>query len=221
MMVPTCLAVAWILGSIGGCAHWSNILDAPKKPEAGLKEPQGAGGCGWHRLDLFRLGAEQESEPRVGLASARSAIDRHANAAIARRQWAAPGVIRGELPIVMQRWVEEAHQKVSTDLMEQAALAADVSSHVQKLQCRAGKRKEIVVRPQRSVPLVLLHHDGVAKGKSYDDPMLLFELKAMPKPDGSASLRLTPEIQYGPMVPNFVGQDFACIASSDAPTIFG
>ncbi len=198
-----------LFGSISGCAHWSNILDAPKKPEAGLKSPKAPADAVGIDLIFLRLGAEQESELEwVWRQLDQQSIDMQTRRLLDANGLRA-GVIRGELPIVMQRWVEEAHQKVSTDLMEQAALAADVSSHVQKLQCRAGKRKEIVVRPQRNVPLVLLHHDGVAKGKSYDDPMLLFELKAMPKPDGSASLRLTPEIQYGPMVPNFVGQDFA------------
>ena len=203
------IALSIVFGSLSGCAHWSHVTNTPKKPEAGLKSPKAPADAVAVDLIFLRLGAEQESE----LEWVWRQLDQQSIDMKMRRQLdlngLRAGVIRGELPIVMQRWVEQAHQKVSTDLMEQAALAADVSSHVQKLQCRAGKRKEIVVRPQRSVPLVLLRHDEVAKGKSYEDPMLLFEMKTLPKPDGSASIRLTPEIQYGPMLPNFVGQDFA------------
>lgn len=190
-----------------GCAEWSPLTRSPEAPQKGLKSPKMPLDAVAVDLIFIRLAPEEEDE----LESVWRQLDEQAIDIEHRRALDANGIRVGvaptELPIAMQRWVEKAHQKIASDLLEQAALAADVSSHVQKLQCRAGKRKEIVVRPQRSTPLILLHNDGVAKGRSYDDPMLVFELKAIPNPNGSASLRLTPEVQYGPLLPNYVGQD--------------
>ncbi len=63
------------------------------------------------------------------------------------------------------------------------------------------------MRSAKDVPLVLLLNDGEAKGKTYDQAELMLDLKLYPNPDGTANLRITPEVHYGFPRPVFQGQE--------------
>jgi hypothetical protein len=114
------------------------------------------------------------------------------------------------IPLPLQSMIDSVEKRLQDDPLEQAGIGADVRSHSRLLQCRNGQRKEIAVRPARTGTMVLLHNeDGAAKGRTYEDAQLLFDLRAIPKGDGSATLLITPEIQHGPLKQKIVGQEFA------------
>ena len=56
------------------------------------------------------------------------------------------GIITGELPSELHQWLAEADRRLKEDTLEQARIGADVSSHVQRLQCRNGRKKELIVQ---------------------------------------------------------------------------
>lgn len=108
------------------------------------------------------------------------------------------GVLIGELPASIRARMLELSNNASSDPLEQADLAADVKSSVLRLQCRAGRRKELPVRRELSQPLVVLsNEDGRIEGASYEKPSMLFDLRTIPHGDGQATLKLIPEIQHG------------------------
>jgi hypothetical protein len=119
-------------------------------------------------------------------------------------------VVDSVVPLSLQTMIDSVEKRLQDDPLEQAGIGADVRSHSRLLQCRNGQRKEIAVRPARTGTLVLLHNEGgAAKGRTYEDPQLLFDLRAIPKGDGSATLLITPEIQHGQLKQKIVGQEFA------------
>lgn len=119
-------------------------------------------------------------------------------------------IIDTVIPLSLQSMIDSVEKRLQDDPLEQAGIGADVRSHSRLLQCRNGQRKEIAVRPARTGTMVLLHNDGrAAKGKSYEDPLLLLDLRAYPKGDGSATIQITPEIQHGQLKQKIIGQEFA------------
>jgi hypothetical protein len=119
------------------------------------------------------------------------------------------GIILGEIPKQVQHWLAYAEARKKSDLMEQVDLNSDVSTLLQRLQCRAGKRKVIDVHPEKATSLSVFYHDGSPKGKTYESPAFQFALTTLPNGDGTANVRLVPEIQYGPPALTFVPRDFA------------
>ena len=108
------------------------------------------------------------------------------------------GVLIGELPVGVRTRMAELGDFSKTDPMEQADLAADVKSTLNRLQCRAGRRKELPVRREQSQPLVVLSSkEDRIEGASYERPSMLFDLRTIPHGDGQATIKLTPEIQHG------------------------
>jgi len=108
------------------------------------------------------------------------------------------GILIGEIPASVRARMLELSDSAKTDTMEQADLAADVRSSMNRLQCRAGRRKELPVRRELSQPLVVLsNQDGRIEGASYEKPSMVFDLRTVPHGDGQATLKLTPEIQHG------------------------
>ncbi len=68
-------------------------------------------------------------------------------------------------------------------------IGADIVSHSRSLQCRANQRKEILFGNKRSEPIIVMHNrEGVISGRSFEEPQLLFDLRAHPK--RTAVLRL-------------------------------
>lgn len=193
----------------GGCAKWSQLTDSAKKPEAGLPTPQMSPDAVAVDTVFVRLNEQQsEALPNAWASVNEQAIDIQVRRMLDRNGIRA-GVIMGELPHVVQSWVSDSDKRIRTELQEQASIAADVSSHVQRLVCKAGRRKELVVRGAKEGQIVIIHNDGVIKGKTYDQPALLFDLRMFPNRDGTANIRLSPEIQFGPLKSTFVSQEGA------------
>ena len=120
------------------------------------------------------------------------------------------GVIIGELPPLVRAQMEETAHKRSTDTLESAGLAADVDNQGRQLQCRAGRRKDLLVKPELTDPLTVLStRDGKhVTGDIFERATVLFDLRAMPHGDGSATVELTPEVQHGAHRQIFVHSDF-------------
>ncbi len=120
------------------------------------------------------------------------------------------GVIMGELPSIIRTQIEETSNRQTTDAIEHAGLATDVDNRMRRLQCRAGRRKDLLVKPDVTGPLtVLTTRDGKhVCGETYQRATVLFDLRANPHGDGSATIELTPEIQHGEHRQVFVTSEF-------------
>jgi hypothetical protein len=123
------------------------------------------------------------------------------------------GVIIGELPRLIREQIAHTAELQSSDALEHAGLAADVDNKMRKMQCRAGRRKDLIVRPEVAEPLtVLTSLDGrTVSGETFTQPTVLFDLRAYPHADGTATVELTPEIQHGLHRQAFVGNDFGVL----------
>ncbi len=112
-------------------------------------------------------------------------------------------------PIIKQR-LDELGEMQSTNILEHAGLAADVDNRMRQLHCRAGRRREVIVRREVQESLIVLNSsvDGTVSGESYEKATTLFDLRANPQGDGSVQLSLVPEIQHGQHHKAFVSTDF-------------
>jgi hypothetical protein len=196
--------------SITGCATWYNLKHQPEEPTNNLPAPKSSPDVVTVETIFLRLNAEDDLQWQDVWAR----IDEQSLDIDLRRRLdqngIRGGVINGELPPVVDHWVERAAQAIQSDVFEQASIAADVSTHMQTLRCRTGKRKELTIRSQRQGSISLLHSDGKnAKGQVFEEPTMLFDLRTSPNLDGSARIRLVPEIQHGQFVPTFLGGEMA------------
>jgi hypothetical protein len=118
------------------------------------------------------------------------------------------GLFRGELPDLIQEQLSSAASQQS-GVMELAGLSSDADSRMRLMRCRAGRRKEIVIRRDVSRPLsIVTSTDGQLSGQTfYDRPVALFALTPFPTMDGKATLELIPEVHYGEAVNRFVTSD--------------
>ncbi|MCA9133394.1 MAG: hypothetical protein KDA45_09575 [Planctomycetales bacterium] len=120
------------------------------------------------------------------------------------------GVLLGELPRAIRQQLEATAVNQTSDALEHAGLAADVDNLMRQLQCRAGRRKDLMVKRELPEPLtVLTTLDGKhVCGETFERASVLFDLRAVPHGDGSASIELTPEIHHGDHRQAFVSTDF-------------
>lgn len=120
------------------------------------------------------------------------------------------GVIMGEFPSMIRQQLEQTAKKQKTDALEHAGLAADVDNRVRRLLCRAGRRMDLLVKPELPEPLTVLStRDGQhVSGDTFDRATVLFDMRVLPHGDGSATVNLTPEIQHGEQRQTFIHGDF-------------
>ncbi len=119
------------------------------------------------------------------------------------------GLIVGDLPLAIRERLSEASYKQSTDALEYAGLAADVDNKMRQLRCRAGRRKELIVRREIADPItVVTSLNGRLTGETFLRATALFDLRVIPHPDGQATIQLTPEIQHGDHQQTYVSTEF-------------
>ncbi len=123
------------------------------------------------------------------------------------------GLIVGELPWVIRQQLESTGAKQTTDALEHVGLAADVDNKMRKLQCRAGRRKDLLVKPELVDPLtvITMRDDKHVIGETFERATVLFDLRAVPHGDGTATIELTPEIQHGDHRQTFRRNDFGVL----------
>ena len=199
-----------VLASMLGCARWSTLEDTTKKPVHGVVSMSMADDVLPVEIIFMRMGPQQLQE----LQAVWPRINEQAIPMDLRRRLDQNGIraaiVDTVIPVQLQTMIDSVEKRLQDDPLEQAGIGADVRSHSRLLQCRNGQRKEIAVRPARTGTMVLLHNEGgAAKGRTYEDPQMLFDLRATPRGDGSTMLHITPEIQHGQLKQKIVGQDFA------------
>ena len=119
------------------------------------------------------------------------------------------GVIIGELPEPIRQQLNQTSRKQTTDALEHAGLAADVDNKMRQLSCRAGRRKELIIRREIAEPVtVVTALDGRLAGETFQRATALFDLRVVPHSNGQASIQLTPEIQHGDHQQSYVSTEF-------------
>jgi hypothetical protein len=66
------------------------------------------------------------------------------------------GLVPGDMPPIFQQWIAQAQRRLREDTLEQANVASNISLVPKQLTCRAGRRKELLLRSIQDswVPLV-------------------------------------------------------------------
>lgn len=113
------------------------------------------------------------------------------------------------LPPILEQWVRSNERRRDEDPLEQVGLAADVSTFAQLWRCRADSRKELTLRKLASENATIFYFDDGNKGGVFRSPHFLVSLQAKPKEDGSALVRLVPEIKHGEVRRVVVAKDSA------------
>jgi hypothetical protein len=193
-----------------GCARWSNLTEEVNTPVASSLARPIADDSTQIETILLRLSNEQSD----ALENAWSQTNEQALSLDLRKRLdqngLRAGIIETVVPLTLQAMIDSIEQRLHEDPLEQIGVGANVTSHSRMLQCRLGQRKEVWLGSKRKEPLILFHtSDGSARGRSFDEPQLLFDLRAHPIGDGSVQLSVTPEIQFGPMKQKYVQQEYA------------
>ncbi len=193
--------------SLSGCAHWSQ--ESTSEPKSLLPPPQISPDSVVVESVVVRFPKEQDEV----FESIWSTVDESVLDIQLRRKLADNGlrcgVLIGELPTAITNRLKELSDVSKTDALELAGLAADIDSRANRFQCRAGRRKEVAVRRELLGPLVVVSsREGRMEGATYEQPVMLFDLRAFPHGDGQATLQLIPEIQHGEARKSFVSNDF-------------
>ncbi|GIW98180.1 MAG: hypothetical protein KatS3mg111_1513 [Pirellulaceae bacterium] len=201
----------------GGCSSWKSPSARPTSP---LAEPNGV-----PRPDVVTIDtvtARFPDDQADALNELWNQLD-ESIVPIEQRQLLAQnglrvGVVIGQLPPLIERRLQETGQQQESDVVEGAGLATDVDNRMHRLQCRAGKRKEVLVRRVTDpVTVVSVQADGALSGATYDMPAMLLDLRAIPIGAVEAQLRLTPEIHYGTRRQTFVVSDVGIRPSLERP----
>jgi hypothetical protein len=204
-----------ITAMVSGCANWSHLDYNVKAPERSLLQrpmPENVAGV---EVMIMRMSPDQND----AMEAVWSRTNEQALPIELRRRLDQNGiratVVESVIPLPLQSMIDSIEKRLSDDPFEQMGIGADIVSHSRLLQCRAGQRKEILFGNKRSEPIVLMHnHDGVVSGRSFDEPQLLFDLRAQPNSDESTLFSLVPEVQYGPLKQKFVSQEFGIRSES-------
>jgi hypothetical protein len=116
------------------------------------------------------------------------------------------GVFHGELPTKLRSQLNSAAHQQKNDVIELAGLGSDADSRMRLMRCRAGRRKDILVRREIARPLsIVTSIDGQLSGQTfYDRPVALFAMSPFPTTDGRAAIELVPEVQYGEAISQYV-----------------
>lgn len=192
-LLATCLLS--LIGLVGGCAHMSPEQVAEKPV---LSPPKMAPDTVVVHAVLIRFPEEQAA----ALNDCWQVVDETRIDFKTRRELFANGlqcgVLVGEMPQVIRARLKELNSPNVGNSMERLGLAAEVISDTQRLHCHAGRRKELALRPGLNEPITVLHvREGLIQGNTYTNPRVLIDMRATPLGNGSARLKMTPEIQHG------------------------
>lgn len=120
------------------------------------------------------------------------------------------GVVLGELPKLIRDQLNSVSAKQTTDVLEHAGLAADVDNRMRQLRCRSGRPKDLWVRSETSETLTILSatETGSVAGETFERPTMMFDLRAVPHGDGSATIQLKPIVQHGQQRQDYISTEF-------------
>ena len=205
------IASGLLLGSLVGCASWTGDKGAsPAESSSLLPQRKLNPDSVVIETVLVRFPAEKAAEmerdvwqlSNEGIAdiAIRRLLDQNGLRA---------GVIHGELPSAIRQQLAPASTEQASNALEQAGLAADVDNRRWLLQCRAGRPKELLVKSELSEPLTVIStRDGQhLSGETFQRAKIVFDLRAVPHGDGSATVSLIPQVQHGDHRQMFVHSD--------------
>ncbi|RMF39573.1 MAG: hypothetical protein D6753_13490 [Planctomycetota bacterium] len=207
-----------LLAGAAGCAQWKTQPPAPA-PNKGLPTASAQPDVVTLETVLVRIPSDAEGElARVWMASDESVLGIAQRRLLARNGLRA-GLLIGEIPTLLRDQLQRTGSRQATDAMEGAGLAADVDNRMHRLQCRAGKRKELVVRRSLTAPLTVVgvSPDGSLVGDTFRQPRILFDLRATPMGGRQARIRLIPEIEHGDARQTFVASEVGIRPSLERP----
>ncbi len=203
---------------VAGCAQWKTAPPGPA-PNMSLKPTAARPDVVTLETVLVRFPADVEEElERAWMSSDPSVLGIDQRRLLARNGLRA-GVLIGELPALIHNQLNRTGAQQATDALEGAGLAADVDNRMHRLQCRAGKRKELVVRRSLNAPLTVVGVSpaGSIVGDTFQDPRVLFDLRATPLGGRQARIRLIPEIEYGTARQTYVASEVGIRPSLERP----
>lgn len=209
MTAAAMLTTGILIASILGCASWrSEVPVETPKGQVSTAEPNP------DSVDietvLVRFTAEQLGQLEDAWKGADESFLPLENRQLLDTNGVRVGILRGELPKGLADQLAYNHVQQQSDVLEQAGLGSDATPGMRLLRCRAGRRKELVVRQSIQGPLsILTSFDGQLSGSSFDQqPTALFALTVFPATDGKAVLELLPEVQHGQQRTSYVTTEF-------------
>lgn len=123
------------------------------------------------------------------------------------------GLITGQIPTTLSRLLELKDKpppnETGVQQMDLAELEGPPKVVRRHLQCRAGRRTEILASSvYEELPVLTAEADGLC-GQTYPKAQGVLALKAFPQPDGRVRIDVVPELHYGEPRQRFVGEQGA------------
>ncbi len=204
---------AWCTGVLAllnvGCAGWLPVSNEPTPIQKSFSRVEISRDTVGIESIVIRLDSHQTSN----LADVWSALDEQVVAPELRiamdRNGLRAGKASGHLPAMLEQWVRANEQRREEDPLEQVGLAADVSTFAQLWRCRPNSSKELTVRKLMTEDATVFFYEGALKGAHYRTPHFLFKLETSAVGDGSAKVRLVPELKHGEVRRIVVAKDSA------------
>ena len=116
------------------------------------------------------------------------------------------GIVGVQLPQELRQQLDR-FQNASSRLLAEMAQGGKFRPKNRRLQLREGSQSEIVTSGLRDSLVVLIHEGDQVVGRTFQEAQTVFDLRAYPQGDGSATIHLTPHIQYGPPRQKWIGRD--------------
>ena len=217
LAVRASVVVALVLAA--GCARWyeKSVHSDPPKTLTTTLQSSGT-------VDLETVIVRFSMEQTEGLEQLWQSTDEAAVDFGQRRTLDANGIrvgiLRGEMPAVLQKQLDLSMQKTTEDVSEASGLGSDADARMRLIRCRAGRRKELIIRREISRPLsVITSIDGLIAGQTfYEQATTLLALMPFPNLDTTAKIELVPEVQYGQPQNRYLTTDFGVRQEARRPT---
>ena len=109
------------------------------------------------------------------------------------------GVVSGQIPIVLSNLLELSDKPAPNNEVKGADLT-DVGNTPRvmrrHMQVRAGRPSEIIASRVYDELPVLVYDSGQLNGETYSEAQGIFNLKAVPLPDGRVRVNMSPEVHH-------------------------
>jgi hypothetical protein len=121
-----------------------------------------------------------------------------------RRNGFRAGVLRGTVPEELRRRLEE--QRSSAKEIDPENAPDSLTSSVQRLQSRSGKRSKLLMGEPVASLSILTPDGNRLSGRTFQSAQCLLSVKSFARGDGSADLEITPEVEHGEARQRWLGQ---------------
>jgi hypothetical protein len=124
------------------------------------------------------------------------------------------GILGSTVPSGLKKLIDQQSSQNPLDTPPDSAVATaekvDLTTRVQQLQCRSGKRNRIVTSIEHpELSFLEVDDQGNVRGETLHQAVCQFGMKVFPQGDGQVRIELSPEIEYGDVRNKFVASDGA------------